>query len=282
MRSYQREQDSTDSSFFGKLFISVSTLSVTFLGSGTSQGVPMIACNCDVCQSTDPRDKRMRCSIYLETQEGAILVDTTPELRVQSLRANLQRVDSVLLTHAHADHLLGFDDIRRFCEINDAPMPVYAHPETLEQLQHIFGYAFNPKVTIRNYVRVDPRPVTDSFFCLGLTITPLEVTHGKTRTCGFLFEQEGRKKLAYFSDCKTMPEETASRIDGVEVLVIDGLRDQEHPTHMNVAEAIATGQRVHAGKTWLTHITHHKSHMAREADLPPGFSVAYDELRLDL
>ncbi|SDU26444.1 phosphoribosyl 1,2-cyclic phosphate phosphodiesterase [Verrucomicrobium sp. GAS474] len=269
-------------------------VTVTLLGSGTSQGVPMMVCDCAVCTSADPRDKRTRSSIYLndgdEGPDGTqILVDTTPELRLQCIAQRVRHVRAVLFTHGHADHLFGFDDLRRFCELNRARMPVHASPETLEVLRRTYAYAFDPSIVVHGYVRADavPFPPEGESFRVGvLDVIPLPVTHGRTVTHGFLFRgtgpQAGRKLFAYIPDCKTLPDATKAALRDVERLVIDGLRDEEHPTHMTIAEAIAAGREVGAGETILTHLTHHKSHADREAGLPPGVHVAYDGMRFTL
>jgi phosphoribosyl 1,2-cyclic phosphate phosphodiesterase len=256
-------------------------LTVTVLGSGTSQGVPMIGCHCPVCRSTDPRDSRTRSSIYLETPEARILVDTTPDLRQQALREKLDRLDAVLFTHPHADHIMGFDDLRRFCEIRGGPLPIYGSAQTLEQIERIFFYAFNPKKTVPGYVHVNPHVVTSTFSLGGLEITPLPVPHGAILTNGYLFEREGRKWLAYLSDCAAVPDPIRELIAGVDVLIIDGLRDKEHPTHLNVRGAVAAAQAIGPKKTYLTHQTHDKFHAERARELPPGIDVSYDGMKLE-
>jgi len=259
----------------------MSKLSVTLLGSGTSQGVPMIGCPCPVCASTDPRDQRTRSSIFLTTPEARLLVDTTPDLRQQALREKLNWADAVLFTHAHADHIMGFDDLRRFCDLRGGALPIYGSPETLQQLERIFYYAFDPKKTVPGYVHVTPHAVTGPFELGGLTITPLPVPHGATATYGYLFSRGTRRLLAYLSDCQSVPAPVAETMRGVEVLIIDGLRDQPHPTHLNVSGAIEAGRAVNAGRTYLTHQTHDKTHADRERALPPGVGVVFDGMKLE-
>ncbi|MES2308505.1 MAG: MBL fold metallo-hydrolase [Verrucomicrobiota bacterium] len=232
----------------------------------------------------DPKDKRFRCSVWIKTENSSILIDTTPDFRAQALRAGIKKVDGVLYTHAHADHVLGLDDLRCYCERENKPMPIYSHPETLKQIQSIFGYAFYPVVRVSTYVQVDPIPVEGPFELGGWKITPLKVEHGSIQTYGFLFESEGRKRLAYFSDCKRMPDEVVAQIQGSDYLVIDGLREKPHPTHLSHEEAVALAHRIGAKKTYLTHITHHHSHQDREAMLSKekNISIAYDGLEIDL
>jgi phosphoribosyl 1,2-cyclic phosphate phosphodiesterase len=256
-------------------------LTVTVLGSGTSQGVPMIGCRCPVCLSTDPRDNRSRSSIYLATPEAKILVDTTPDLRAQALREGLDRVDAVLFTHLHADHIMGFDDLRRFCELQDGPLPIYGSAETLDQLHRVFFYAFRPKAMVPGYVHVVPHVMTERVELGGIEVTPLPVPHGAVSTLGFLFSHRGRKLLAYLSDCASVPEPVRARIEEVEVLIIDGLRDKPHPTHLTVAEAIEAARAIKAQRTFITHLAHQKSHVDRQKDLPPGMDVAYDGMKLE-
>jgi phosphoribosyl 1,2-cyclic phosphate phosphodiesterase len=261
--------------------ISATKLTVTVLGSGTSQGVPMIGCRCAVCHSSDPRDKRTRSSIYLATPQAKVLVDTTPDLRQQALRENLDHLDAVLFTHPHADHIMGFDDLRRFCEIQSGPLPIYGSAETLGQVERIFFYAFNPQKLVPGYVHVLPHVVTGPFELGGIEMTPLPVPHGAVSTLGFLFSRGGRKLLAYLSDCATVPDPIRALISGVEVLIIDGLRDKPHPTHLTVNGAVEVAQAVGAGRSYLTHQTHEKRHVDRMRDLPAGIEVAYDGMKLE-
>jgi len=256
-------------------------LTVTVLGSGTSQGVPMIGCKCPVCQSDDPRDKRTRSSIYLATPQAKILVDTTPDMRQQALREGLDHLDAVLFTHPHADHIMGFDDLRRFCEIQSGPLPIYGAEPTLSQLERIFFYAFNPKKLVPGYVHVLPHVITGPFELGGLEITPLPVPHGALSTLGFLFSSGGRKLLAYLSDCASVPEEIRTIVSGVEVLIIDGLRDRAHPTHLTVSGAVEAAQAIGAKRSYLTHQTHEKKHVDRLRDLPAGIEVAYDGMKFE-
>jgi phosphoribosyl 1,2-cyclic phosphate phosphodiesterase len=257
-------------------------LTVTILGSGTSQGVPMIGCRCAVCQSDDPRDNRTRSSIFLETPQAKILIDTTPDLRQQALRENLDHLDAVLFTHPHADHIMGFDDLRRFCQIQGGPLPIYGSAETVGQLQHFFFYAFNPKTLVPGYVHVVPHVITGPFELGGMEITPLPVPHGAVSTLGFLFSQGGRRLLAYLSDCAAVPHPVRATISGVEALIIDGLRDLPHPTHMTVQGAVEVARAIGARRAFLTHLTHEKCHVDRARGLPAGVEVGYDGLKFEL
>jgi len=261
---------------------SESKLTVTVLGSGTSQGVPMIGCRCAVCLSSDPRDNRTRSSIHLATPEAKILVDTTPDLRQQSLRERLDALDAVLFTHPHSDHIMGFDDLRRFCEMSGGKaLPIYGSEHTLAQLERIFPYAFNPGRLVPGYVHVTPHVISGTFSLGGLEITPLPVPHGAVTTLGFLFSHGERKLLAYISDCAAVPDPVREAVTGVEILIIDGLREKPHPTHLNVAGAVAAAQAIGARRSFLTHLTHERTHVDREAGLPSGIGVTYDGMKFE-
>ena len=254
---------------------------MTILGSGTSQGVPMIGCKCAVCRSTDPRDKRTRSSIFVETPSAKLLVDTTPDMRQQALREDLDHLDAVVFTHPHADHIMGFDDLRRFCDLRGGPLPIYGSAKTLQQIERIFHYAFNPTKIVPGYVHVIPHVVEGPFPLGGIELTPLPVPHGAVSTSGFLFAQGGRKLLAYLSDCADVPPPIRALIAGVEVLIIDGLRDAPHPTHLTVNGAVEVAQAVRAKQSYLTHQTHERSHADRQRQLPAGIDVAYDGMKIE-
>lgn len=262
-------------------------MKLTFLGTGTSQGIPMIGCECEVCLSADPRDKRTRSSIYLETEgaqgeKGKILVDTTPDLRFQLLREKINRVDAVVYTHGHADHILGLDDLRRFCEMENRAMPLYGSKETLETLSRIFFYAFNGENRFKGYVHPEPKVVDKAFELGGLTFHPLEVPHGKARTWGYRMDEKGTPKVAYFSDCKTLPESVQQDIQKIPILILDGLRLTPHPTHLSLPEAVELSQRVQAQKTYFTHLAHAIGHAVIEPTLPKNRFLAYDGLQLEI
>jgi len=256
------------------------SLTITFLGTGTSQGVPMVGCGCAVCTSKDPRDNRTRSSIYVSTPQCAWVIDTGPEFRMQCLREKIDRIDAVVYTHSHTDHMMGFDDLRPFCA-NGRDLPVYASAETMADLQRIFSFAFSALSLIPGYVRPRPHLIDGPFELGGTLLTPLPLKHGRAHVNGFLFECEGRKLAAYLSDCKEVPEAVIERILGVEALIIDALRHTEHPTHLSVREALGIAARVRPGATWFTHICHDLGHAATEAELPAGTRIAYDGLKLE-
>ena len=254
-------------------------LTITFLGTGTSQGVPMIGCDCRVCVSADPRDRRTRSSIYVETPECAWLVDTGPDFRTQALREGIRRVDAVVYTHSHTDHIMGFDDLRPFC-FGGRDLPVYASAETMSDLERVFVFAFNGENRWPGYVRPLPH-VIDGEFTLGeTTITPLPVEHGRARVNGYLFTRRGVPLAASLSDCKVVPQAVIERIAGVRHLIVDALRDKPHPTHMSVGEALELSRKVAPSRTWFTHLCHELMHAELDSVLPESVAVAYDGMKL--
>lgn len=255
---------------------------LTFLGTGTSQGVPMLACSCRVCTSPDPRDRRFRSSVWLEDENLSMVIDSSPDFRSQALRAAIPRLDAVVYTHSHADHIAGFDDLRTYSVKNGNRIPIYADPYTLSRLHKAFDYAFD--VNHRNAAYVCPEPYRiEGPFQLGpVTFVPLPVPHGGITTTGFRLDRDGRPRAVYLPDCSAVPSPIRDLIRDIPVLIIDGLRDEPHPTHLTIAEATEVARSVHAKKTWLTHLTHLTLHAEREALLPPDIRLAYDGLQLDL
>jgi len=256
-------------------------LTITFFGTGTSLGVPMIGCDCRVCRSPDPRDKRSRSSIHVESPECAWIVDTGPDFRTQALRERLHRLDAAVYSHSHTDHIMGFDDLRPFC-FGGQDLPVYASPETMSDLERVFHFAFNGQNRWPGYIRPIPH-VIDGPFLLGDTeLVPIPVRHGRAHVNGFLFRRRGEPLAAYFSDCKEVPAEARAQLRGVRHLIVDALRFEPHPTHMNVEEALALSHDVSPGQTWLTHLSHDLMHAEVEPTLPPGVRIAYDGLKIEI
>lgn len=258
----------------------MSAFELTFLGTGTSVGVPMIGCDCETCRSTDPRDKRTRSSIYVRTPDFSFVVDTGPDFRAQCLRESIRQLDAVLLTHSHIDHVVGFDDVRRFTIPEEAVMPVYGLPNTLEALQRIFYFSFNPVNRWRGYLKAEARPICGPFQIGQTEVVPVPVKHGNVDTIGFLFVRGGKKLCAYFSDMKEPDVGTLEALHGVDTLIVDALRHTPHPTHMNFTEALAFAEKVGARRTWFTHIQCEIMHEREEQKLPEGVRIAYDGLRL--
>jgi len=250
-----------------------------FLGTGTSAGVPMIGCDCAVCGSTDPRDQRSRPSVVISHGECRVLVDTSPELRVQCVARGVNRIEAVVFTHAHADHIMGLDDVRRFNTIKGGALDVFADHRTFETLTRCFGYCFRAPDPAAHVYRphLKWRDVTGPFDIGPMTWRPIPLLHGEMPILGFRVGD-----LAYCTDVSRIPEESFELLAGVEVLVLDGLQRKPHPTHFSVDQAIATARRIGARQTYLTHIAHSLPHAATCADLPDGVTLAYDGLRVEV
>ena len=249
------------------------------LGTGTSHGVPMIGCNCATCRSTDPRDRRLRPSIYIDVPDYAqLLVDTATDLRQQALRHDISHVDAVLFTHAHADHILGLDDLRSFNALQGTPIPCYANREAWETIRRQFSYVFEGPLQLGGGVpQLTTNEIRAPFFIRGVRIVPVPLWHGKLPILGFRFGN-----FAYLTDCNRIPDEAWPLVDGVEFLVLDALRDEPHETHFTLGEAVAAAQRIGPHRAYFTHMTHDLPHAKTNARLPRGIELAYDGLVLDI
>jgi len=254
-----------------------------FLGSGTSVGVPMIGCDCAVCNSDDPRNKRFRPCVLVETNDRRVVVDTPPDFRSQCLANNVRDLDAICITHTHADHVLGLDDVRRFCVRRGGPLPLYAIREHMEMLSRIFPHAFDPALRKSGWPQLDGVPIEhDQPFQLGSTrVTPLGLPHGRTTVTAFLFEN-CTSRLAYLTDCSSVPLPVIERLRNVPVLVLDALRHKPHSSHLNVSGALDVVRQIQPARAFFTHIGHDLDHAATESQFPPHVRLAYDGLVVDV
>jgi phosphoribosyl 1,2-cyclic phosphate phosphodiesterase len=254
---------------------------LVFLGTGTSHGVPTIGCGCSTCTSPNPKNRRTRCAVALGLPEGNLLIDTPPELRIQLLRERIGLIHALLYTHSHADHLFGLDDVRIFPCYLGHELPVYCEPTVERGIRRSFDYAFDPEVQsypAGGLPKLVFRPIgLEPFSILGAQITPLRMIHGRYHVLGFRVG-----KVAYCTDTKIIPHESMEQLQGLDVLILDCLRHEPHPTHLSIAEALAVVKELAPKRTLLTHISHHLEHETTNRELPPGVQLAYDGLRIPL
>lgn len=243
--------------------------------------MPVIGCGCATCTSADPRNQRTRCGLVLGLPEGNLLVDTPTDLRTQLLREKIGLIHATVFTHAHADHLFGLDDLRLFPQYTGQPMPIYCETNVEEQIRKSFSYAFSPasaSIPAGSIPQLIFRTITTApFEVLGSRVAPLRLIHGKLGVLGFRFGN-----IAYCTDTNRIPDESWPQLTGLDVLILDCLRPEPHPTHLSLDEAIAVAGQVQARRTLFTHLSHHLEHAATNAALPPGMELAYDGLRLPL
>jgi phosphoribosyl 1,2-cyclic phosphate phosphodiesterase len=252
----------------------------TFLGTGTSVGVPMVGCSCAVCRSDNPRNQRYRCSVLIGVPAGNILIDTTPELRLQLLRENIRQVHAVLFTHYHADHLFGLDDVRPLCRALGGPMPLYCNDQTEAKIREAYSYAFKADtqqlplgfVPRMVFQRIDEEP----FVALGQRVTPIPLRHAHFDVLGFRIDD-----VAYCTDVNEIPPESWRLLEGLKVLVLDALRPTPHPAHFSLPQALEVISQLRPHRAYLTHIAHEIEHEATSRRLPPGVELAYDGLKFD-
>lgn len=251
-------------------------MKITILGSGTSTGIPMVGCHCQVCDSTDRHDKRTRASILVECGGGRILVDTSTDLRNQMLREGIPHIDAVLLTHTHADHIHGIDDLRGFHFIHRRIIPCYGSPETMEQVTRSFSYIFDGLSSEGYSQLMEPHNVETPFELFGCQVVPIPMEHGSFQATGYRFGA-----AAYLTDCSAIPESSRALLQDLDLLIIDALRYSPHPNHFNIEGALKVVEELRPRRAVLTHLTHEVRHKDGER-LPPGVEFAYDGLVIEL
>jgi len=257
-------------------------MKATFLGTGTSVGVPVIGCDCAVCRSDDSRNKRKRTSLYVEGGGVHVIIDTSTDFREQCLASGVPRVDAVLITHSHADHIFGFDDIRRFNTIQQGIIPVYGKAETIADMRRVFGYAEKRDVAPGVFRPAADFTVIGGPFRIGdMEVEPLPVTHGDRPTLGYRLSAGGAA-LGYVPDCKEMDDEVVARLRGVDVMILDALKRTPHRTHLSLGDSVSLLERIGAGRSFIVHLCHALDHEETEKDLPDGMAVPYDGLAIDV
>ncbi len=259
-------------------------MEIVFLGTGTSQGVPMIACSCAVCRSADPRNRRTRASVHVVMDGLHVQVDAAPEFRLQCLREGIAQMDFFILTHGHADHITGMDDLRRFCDLlGGTALTVYSTDEGIARVLAIYPYAIAERPISKGYAAFNLQQMPERLELPQGTIESTLLPHGGLNTLGLVFtERSSGRKFAYYTDCKRVPSAAVALARGADAVVLDGLKDQPHPTHMTIGEAVQVAAEIGAPRTWLTHLTHLNDHAELEARLPPSVRVAHDGLRVVL
>jgi phosphoribosyl 1,2-cyclic phosphate phosphodiesterase len=252
---------------------------LTVLGSGTSMGVPTIGCDCEVCTSADPHDRRTRPSVMVQWDGHTVLIDTTPDFREQAIREHIQKIDAVLYTHGHADHILGLDDVRplSFPRVTGGgKIPLYASDATAKVLRSVFRYIFEGDYKYGGLAQVELRPIANLVELFGATFTPLVVLHGDVPIEGYRFGN-----AAYLTDFSDVPQETLDRLQGLEILFLDALRHHPHPTHSTVGNSLQLVERLRPKQAFFTHISHDLPHAETNAALPPNVRLAHDGLKLE-
>jgi len=246
---------------------------ITFLGSGTSHGVPLIGCSCPVCTSTDPRNERLRPSIMVENGGRCILVDTTPDLRLQALRQHVLRVDAVLITHTHADHIFGMDELRRFNQLIGDVIPVYGSDQSLDDIRRIYRYVFVPTQEGGGKPKLRLERVPERFDLFGLRVTSIPVFHGVLPVLAYRFND-----AAYVTDVSRIPPESMALLRGLDVLILDAVQPKPHATHFGLQEALAAIEQLQPRRAFLTHLSHRFDHQTTNDRLPAHVRLAYDGL----
>lgn len=252
----------------------------TLLGTGTSVGVPMIGCHCETCTSTDPRDRRSRTGVLVEHAAQRLLVDISADFRQQALRAGIEKLDALLITHCHADHVFGLDDIRPF-NFKHGAVPLYASAATWRDLRRVFAYIFERKHIGGGLPQLIPHEIAEAFVAAGLQVTPFPVIHGKGEVTGFRFS-DGRVTAAFVTDCNEIPPASLEQLRGLDLLILDALQLKPHPTHLHLEQSLAYIAEVQPRRALLTHIGHQIKYSEWSKRLPPGVELAYDGLEIEL
>lgn len=250
---------------------------LTFLGTGTSTGVPTLGCRCAVCHSSDPHDQRTRPSLMLEYDGRVVVIDTTPDFRAQAMREAMTRLDAVVFTHDHVDHIMGLDDVRPFYFHQRSPIPIFAEPRVMESLRRVFQFIFDQSYPHGGIAKLDPHLIAGPFELWGKRLTPLPVLHGDLPVLGFRCDD-----CAYITDFSEIPESTLALLEGLDVLILDALRHKPHPTHSTVEHSLGLVERLKPRRAFFTHIAHELGHEATNALLPPGVRLAYDGLKVEI
>ena len=252
-------------------------MTITFLGTGTSAGIPVVGCDCAVCQSTDQRNTRTRASVLVSFDARNILIDTSTDFRAQALRERIPRVDAILYTHSHADHILGLDDIRPYNFWQQGAVPIYGRIETLSHIRRAFPYIFESTSALSLVPHVEEVQINGPFELFGMPVTPIPVMHGPNEILGYRMDG-----FAYITDFKTIPETSLPLLQGLEVLRLDALRRKPNPTHSNLENSLAVVEVLKPKAAYFTHMCHDLDHQTTEAQLPPYVRLAYDGLRVSL
>ena len=256
-------------------------MKLTFLGTGTSHGIPMIGCSCRVCASGDQKNKRRRCSLYVEAEGQHLIFDTPPDFRDQVLTFGVKRVDAVFLTHPHADHIYGFDDIRRFSDLQKSHIPVYGSPRTMKQMRKKFDYVDRQSHSFGGVPRVYFTDQTEPVSVGSITVTPLPASHGQDTIYGFRVDS-AKRRVAYIPDCNGIPEETLQQLEHLDVMILDGLRPKPHPTHFSIPESMAMLNRIGASQSFITHLTHDSEHHELQDQIGDAVIVPWDGLEVKI
>ena len=249
---------------------------LTVLGSGTSMGVPTIGCDCAVCNSTDPHDRRTRPSVLIEYGGHYVLIDTTPDFREQAIRERIRRLDAVLYTHSHADHILGLDDLRPLSFRREGRLPLYAAEPAADYMRYMFRYIFEDSYKFGGMARVELNTITGPIELFGVKFDPVKVLHGDTEILGFRFGS-----AAYLTDFSEIPEESFAQLGGLDIVFLDALRHKPHPTHSTVENSLRLVDRLQPRRAFFTHICHDLPHAVTNESLPPNVRLSYDGMKLE-